>query len=317
MAANVQTPPPQSRLTPPPDREHVDTPKIRVLGNAQDGGFPHAACSCPNCSAARTDPARREYVSSLALILPSRTVLVDATPDIREQLDTLRDVGAHGAGAPEGRVDRQPVDGVLLTHAHIGHYLGLAFFGFEAVHTKNLPVYATPKMATFLSRNAPWEQLVHTNNIALNPIKPGERFALGDDVFVTPLLVPHRDEYADTVAFVFEGSRTRVLYIPDTDPWARWSTAPESVFAGIDVALVDGTFFSGDELPGRDLSKIGHPLITDSMNRLGASVESGALEVLFIHLNHSNPLHDPTSLAHQQVLDAGFAVAHRGLEIPL
>ncbi|MGB1275119.1 MAG: MBL fold metallo-hydrolase [Nannocystaceae bacterium] len=287
------------------------------MGNAQDGGLPHAACSCPNCSAARDDRTRRDYVSSLALILPSRTLLIDATPDIREQLELLRDVGARGQGAVQGRVDRHPVDGVLLTHAHIGHYLGLAFFGFEAVHTKELQVYATPKMSSFLAANAPWEQLVRTKNLALHPMDPGERLSVGDGVFVTPIVVPHRDEYADTVAFVIEGPRNRVLFIPDTDPWARWSTPPEDLFADVDVALVDGTFYSGDELPGRDLSKIGHPLIRDSMTLLGPRVESAELEVLFIHLNHSNPAHDPASEAHRQIVDAGFSVARHGLEIPL
>lgn len=293
--------------------------RVRVLGIAQDGGIPHAACTCPRCQAARELPSRREYVASLGLVLPSRTLLVDATPDLRAQLDMLADVGARGQGAARGGVDRHPVDGVLLTHAHIGHYLGLAFFGFEAIHTSRLTVHASPAMGAFLTKHAPWAQLVALENLALAPIAAGERVALGDDVYVTALSVPHRDEYADTLAYRIEGPRARVLYLPDCDPWARWpaDNDPRALFDAVDVALVDGSFYSGDELPGRDLAKIGHPLMTETMELLASRVASGRLRVRFVHLNHSNPALDPASPARRELESRGFAVARTGEELPL
>ena len=109
--------------------------------------------------------------------------LIDATPDIREQLDALRDVRP----GPGDRVDRAPLDGVLLTHAHLGHYTGLSFFGFEAVHTHDLPVYCSPSMAGYLRDNGPWSQLVELENIELREVQQEEPFALGDDVFVTAI----------------------------------------------------------------------------------------------------------------------------------
>ena len=299
----------------------VEGPRLRILGTAQDGGLPHAACSCVRCNAARNDPQRARSVASLALVLPApgdeepEIFLVDATPDLRRQLHALEDLRA----GPGDRVDRRPVDGVLLTHAHIGHYLGLAFFGFEAVSTRDLPVWATPRMAGFLRGHGPWSQLVTKGNITLREVPPGEAFFLGrgEELTVTPLAVPHRDEFSDTVAFRIEGPRATALYVPDTDTWETWSPSLESALEGVDVALLDATFYSMDELPGRDITQVRHPLMTATMDRLQSRVDAGALRVLFTHLNHTNPSLDPESPAAAEIHRRGFAVARDGQEIPL
>lgn len=303
-----------------PAAESVRGPYLRVLGTAQDGGFPHAACDHDLCRRARESPALRRYVSSLGLVLPGaadaadRVYLIDATPDLRAQLDLLRDVRR----PPTDRVDRAPVDGVFLTHAHLGHYLGLAFFGFEAVHTRELPVWTTPRMAGYLRDNGPWSQLVAFGNIALKPHAPGSRVDLGG-VTVESLAVPHRDELSDTVAYLVHGPNRTVLYVPDTDAWDAWSPSLEAVLdrEQVDIALLDATFYSLAELPGRDLSSVPHPLITQSMDRLAGRVEAGKLEVYFTHLNHSNPAIDPESEAARAVRARGFAVLADGQEIGL
>ncbi len=290
-------------------------PFVRVLGTAQDGGLPHAACTCDRCEAARLDPARRRHVAGLALVLPAsgRVFLIDATPDVREQLDLLADV----RDPPAGRVDRAPVDGVFLTHAHVGHYLGLAFFGFEAVHTRGLPVWATPPMASFLRENGPWDGLVERGNVEVAELAPGAPVELGEGVSVTALAVPHRREYTDTVGFLVAGPRARVLYVPDTDGWEDWRPPLPEVLAGVDVALLDGSFYSLEELPGRDVASIGHPLMTETMDLLADPVAAGRIRVLFTHLNHSNPALDPRSDARREIERRGFAVAAEGEEIPL
>jgi pyrroloquinoline quinone biosynthesis protein B len=289
-------------------------PFVRVLGSVQDGGLPHAACDCPRCAAARQDPSRLRRIASLAIRLPESDAvyLVDATPDIREQLHDVRDL----RGRPDG-FDRSPVEGVFLTHAHIGHYLGLAFFGFEAVHTRDLPVYCMPRMAELLRRNAPWEQLVTLGNVRLEPLAAGTPVALGDGVEVTALFVPHRDEYSETVGLMVEGPRRRLLYVPDTDGWPAWSPPLTEVLEGVDIAILDGTFYSADELPGRDVSSIGHPLITRTMDLLGAAVETGDLEVWFTHLNHSNPALEPDSEATRAIAERGFGVVGENQDFPI
>jgi len=206
---------------------------------------------------------------------------------------------------------------VLLTHAHIGHYVGLAFFGFEAVHTQGLPVHCSAGMARFLRRNGPWSQLVEMGNVTLLELRPDRPIELGDSVTATAWSVPHRDEFADTVGFLLRGPTRSVLYVPDTDSWEAWDPPFESRLSGIDVAILDGTFFSTDELPGRAVGDIGHPLIQASMDRLQPLVARGALDVYFTHLNHSNPALDPASPEREEIERRGFHVLNEGQVFPL
>lgn len=290
-------------------------PHVRVLGIAQDGGLPHTACRCPRCEAAREDPSRASGVASLGVVAPKagHVYLVDATPDITAQLSLLDDA----RDAKPGGVDRAPIDGVFLTHAHVGHYLGLAHFGFEAVSTKDVPVWASASMGAFLRDNAPWDQLVKQQNITLRLAKPDVAIALDDGVQVTPIEVPHRAEYTDTLGYIIAGPNRRILYIPDCSPWHAWKTPVLPHFDAVDVALIDATFYSGDELPGRDLTKIGHPLMVDTMDLLQSRVDAKKLEVWFIHLNHSNPALEPGSEARATLERRGFHVARAGLDLPL
>ena len=308
--------------------------RLRVLGTVQDGGLPHAGCACDRCEMARRDSRCRRWISSLALLLPDgdgheQVFLIDVSPDIREQLDMLRDVPR----SPENAV-RGGLDGVFLTHAHIGHYLGLAFFGFEAMNTKGLPVYSTPRMAEFLKANGPWSQLVRLNNIDLRELAPGNAVSLpfaGDRerVSVKPIRVPHREEYSDAVGYVIRRERTldraaaagahTVFYVPDTEPWRTWEPSLVETIdrESVDLILVDGTFYSNAELPGRSVASIGHPLMTDSMELLEPLVRARRLEVYFTHLNHSNPVLEPGGAEAREVGVRGFQVAKEGMEIRL
>lgn len=309
------------QATADPEAAPLDGPTVIALGTVQDGGLPHAGCTCERCEAARRDPARRRAVASLGLVIPRgdgqppAVYLVDATPDVGSQLHRLlpyRD-------APAGRVDRTPIDGVLLTHAHIGHYLGLAQFGFEVMHASGVAAYCTPRMAAFLRANGPWSQLVAKQELELRETAPGETVELAGGVSFTPLSVPHRDEFSDTVAYLLRGPRRTLLYVPDTDSWDAWATPLPQVLAakGVDVLLPDATFFSLDELPGRDIGSIGHPLMTQTLELLGGEVAAGRLEVYFTHLNHSNPALDPASPARRRIEEAGFGVLREGQRFPL
>jgi pyrroloquinoline quinone biosynthesis protein B len=164
--------------------------RVVVLGTAQDGGMPQTGCEHAACAAARKDPRLARRVASLAVVAGGRTFLVDATPDLPAQIQEVHTFRPF----PEGKTDRAPFDGVLLTHAHIGHYLGLAHFGFESLNTKDLPVHVSPRMAEYLRTNGPWSQLVRLGNIKLNEIKLGEWFPLTEGVSVKAFAVPHRDQ---------------------------------------------------------------------------------------------------------------------------
>jgi len=249
-----------------------------LLGNAQDAGLPQAGCGCENCAAAWRDPSRRKYVSALGLLDADsgQWFLIDATPDFREQFHHMQTM----AGAAR-------FAGVLITHAHIGHYTGLIHLGYEAMAARAAPLYGTQRLNEFLRTHAPWRQLIEYNSLDPHELKPDTWFPLTPSLSVKPLLVPHRDEWSDTVGFVLRGPNRQLLYLPDIDGWEGWTHPVRETVSGLDAALLDGSFFSADELAGRDVSKIGHPLVKDTVARL----RGVATDVRFIHLNHSNPLH--------------------------
>src|SRR5262245_33212145 len=288
------------------------TPRVVVLGTVQDGGMPQTGCDCSNCSLARKNPKFARHVARLAIHVPKtgHVYLVDATPDLPAQIEEIHTFRPH----PAGKVDRAPVDGVLLTHAHIGHYLGLAHLGFESLNTKEIPVWASPRMAEYLRTNGPWSQLVRLGNIVLREFQPGKPFELEEGITVEPFQVPHRDEYSDTMAFLIRGPNRTLLYVPDTDTWKTWTRPLPELLAAekVDLALLDATFYSPDELPDRDVSKIKHPLITQSMDLLEPLVKTGKIKIYFTHMNHSNPALDGEGAARKAIEARGFRVLDEG-----
>jgi pyrroloquinoline quinone biosynthesis protein B len=287
-----------------------EAPFIIVLGVAQDAGYPQASCYKPHCMRAWDNPELRRLASSLAVIDPTgtRKYLFDATPDMPEQLFRLHQV----APDPQFRLD-----GVFLTHGHIGHYTGLMHFGFEVIGSKNVPVYAMPRMRDYLSSNGPWDQLLAYGNIRLVDLADGTTVRLSERLAVTPMLVPHRDEYTETVGFRIEGPNKSALFIPDIDKWRHWSTNIRDLVRSVDYALLDGSFFADGEQPDRDMSKIMHPYVAESMSLFADLSDEEKSRVIFTHLNHTNPLLVEGSAEQQEVESRGFRVAHPGMKLPL
>jgi len=170
-----------------------------------------------------------------------------------------------------------------------------------------------PRMADFLKTNGPWSQLVRFKNIEIKPLAPDCATQLNERISITPFLVPHRQEYSEVAGFIIKGPNRSVLFIPDIDRWEDLDAQGvriESLNAKVDVAYLDGTFYNENELPGRDMSKIPHPMITKSMERFKALPPEEKKKVRFIHLNHPNPAVDPSSAARQTIEDCGFKVAN-------
>jgi pyrroloquinoline quinone biosynthesis protein B len=282
-------------------------PFLIVLGIAQDGGVPQAGSfRAPGWS----DPARRRRVSCLGIVDPStgERWMIDATPDFREQLTMLHSV------APAGEASL-PLSGIILTHAHMGHYTGLMFLGHESMGAKNVPVYAMPRMAAFLESSGPWSQLVRLKNIELRPLEPGAPVKLNARLTITPIPVPHRQEYSEVVGFRIDGPQRSALFIPDIDSWDLLDAQGvriEELIAGVDVAYLDGTFYANGEIPGRDMTGFPHPFITTSMERFASLPDSERAKVRFIHLNHTNPALWADTEARRAIEQAGFAIAEEG-----
>jgi len=278
-------------------------PQVVVLGIAQDGGYPQAGCRKDCCKSVWSDPDRRRHVSCLAIVDPKtkQRWIIDATPDFREQLRMLDESSA---------VTTQPgIDGILLTHAHIGHYAGLVHLGREVMGTKAVPVYAMPRMRDFLENNGPWDQLIQLNNIDLRPAEDGVPIQLNDRITVTPFLVPHRDEYTETAGYRIEGPTRSVIYISDIDKWDRWDTSIIEMLSGVSAAYLDATFYMEGEIPGRSMADIPHPFIEESMALFDSLPDAEKAKVRFIHFNHTNPVLDPESDARRRIEAAGYRAA--------
>jgi pyrroloquinoline quinone biosynthesis protein B len=283
-------------------------PRVRalVLGIAQDGGVPHIGCRQDLCVAARRDPARRQRVASIGLVDGDQRFLIDATPDLPSQIESLW----QGEEPPDRR---RPLSGILLTHAHVGHYVGLVSLGREALGADRVPVYATPRMARFLRENAPWSELVARGHVELRELSPGRELDLTPRLHVTPVLVPHRDELSDTVGFVVRGPERRLLYVPDIDKWPRWDRRLADEVRAVDAALLDGTFLDAAEIPGRSQEDIPHPLVGETAALLPADLRA---RVRLIHLNHTNRLLWTKDALGEPAL-RGLTVARDGEDLPL
>ena len=100
-----------------------------------------------------------------------------------------------------------------------------------------------------------------------------------------------------------------LLYLPDVDKWERMSTPIETLLGLVDYAFIDGTFFTEQELPGRNMDDIPHPSIQESLQRFSTLPTAERHKIHFIHFNHTNPVLQPNSRATAQILDAGMHVA--------
>ena len=206
--------------------------------------------------------------------------LIDATPDLREQYspELIRQ-------ALPALAKKNLFDGVFLTHAHMGHYTGLMYLGKESISTTRVPVYCSREMGVFLKQNASWSLLVSNSNIELHPVQPDEEIKLGN-VTVTPIQVPHRKEFTDTYGYIIHGKTRGLLFIPDIDSWEPVRDTLIRLLQNTDLALMDGTFYSGTELPGRDIRLVPHPTIQNSISFFQSFPKYRAA-IYFTHLNHT------------------------------
>lgn len=287
----------------------INAPYLYILGVAQDAGYPQAGCYEPHCMPAWKDQSLQRSATSLALIDPksNNKYLFEATPNLPEQLYRLEE---------EAPSDQFSLSGIFLTHAHIGHYAGLMFLGKEAMNAANIPVYAMPRMYHFLETNGPWSQLVTSKNIKLEALQDGRPEIL-TDITVTPFLVPHRDEYSETVGYRIKGPHKTALFIPDINKWAEWRANLAEAILTVDYALIDATFFADGELPGRDMSKIPHPFVVETMQLLGQLPIEQRNKIWFIHMNHTNPLLDFNNKESELIRSNGFNIANEYIRLYL
>ena len=151
----------------------------------------------------------------------------------------------------------------------------------------------------------------------LHPLQNEQAIQLTSDLSIKPVLVPHRDEFSETVGYIINGPKKKALFIPDIDKWEKWKTNIINVIAGVDYAFVDATFYDGEELNNRNMTEIPHPFVVESMALFKDLPISEKNKIYFIHFNHTNPLLNPNSRQSKLVMQNGFHIARMNLVVTL
>ena len=282
-------------------------PTVTLLGTAQDGGRPQPGCQRPCC--ADLGAADVRHPVSLGITDEhGQGHLIEATRAMGEQLKMW--------GHP-------PLQSVLLTHAHFGHVDGLGLFGRETLNARGLNLYASSSMLSLIDNTPQWALMMEQGVFTPFAVSTGSEHALSERVTVVPVVVPHRAELSDMHAFIVRGPNRSMLFLPDHDRWQEtldhhgapsirsWLTTLK-----VDIALIDGTFWSADELSSRTQHEVPHPPVSETLERLGPRTE-GDPEIVFIHMNHTNPIHRPDSDEHGQVTALGWSVGEQGMTFTL
>ena len=279
--------------------------RAMILGIAQDGGVPHPGCYCDTCQF-YWDNQIVLSPSSLAIIDEKQLHLFDVTRNLDRQ---LRKVG------------NKNVTDIWLTHGHIGHIDGIGLFGKEVMNLKNVRLHASELMIKLIENTPKWNKLIEDKILIPIQFNSNESMQISENLKITPIRVPHRDELTDTHAFMINGPQKSLLYLPDHDTWEETlnMVQQDSViewfdFLGIEIVLMDGTFWSKNELSRQD--DVPHPPVLESLERLG-NVKGKELEVFFIHFNHTNPLLIPKSNEIKKLLDSGCKIPIEGQQFLL
>ena len=280
---------------------------ITVLGNVQDAGYPHIGCE-KFCCNENFNSATVNFVTSLGIndLVDNKFFLLEATPDISMQLKFLKN--NHSSSTI--------IDGVFITHAHIGHYTGLMYFGREALGAYKVPIYVMPKMKLFLESNSPWDQLIDLNNIQLSEIFHNKNITISNNLEIVPFTVPHRDEFSETVGYKIIGPNKSALFIPDINKWNLWYKDIVEEVKDVDYAFLDATFFKDGEV-NRSMDEIPHPFIVETLSLFKNESKEVKNKIHFIHFNHTN-----ISLQHKNpVIDSiaklGYNFARFGDQLSL
>ncbi len=282
------------------NNQELTTPFIAILGIAQDAGYPQMGCTKTCCSQAWANPVLKKYITSFALVDPANKKwwLFEATPDMKEQLQQFNKLTNNQFGfLPSG---------IFITHGHIGHYAGLIQLGREVMSTKELPVYVMPKMKSYLTNNGPWSQLVSLSNISLIDLTADLSISISNNFSIKPFLVPHRDEFTETIGFEINTNKHKTIFIPDIDKWSKFNKSITDMVKQCNMALLDATFYKNGELPGRPMSEVPHPFVEESMQLFSGLSNANKGKIRFIHFNHTNPLLIENSIESKTVKNNGF-----------
>jgi pyrroloquinoline quinone biosynthesis protein B len=312
--------------------------RVKVLGSAAGGGFPQWNCTCCNCSRARTGALKGRPRTQTQVALspdPDSQIwfLVSASPDLRTQI--LSTAELRPCDTPPAR---SPIAGVFLPSADVDSVMGLlhlrefqSFFVFSTSAVQRI-LKKENRIFGVLERADPpvqWQLLSSKGRLGCHLSEsPGDAPAFICATIPLGGLYPDyvsedlgRTLSADeaTIGLIFEGQgKSLFMAASISGRNAEWTKAA----ASSDLVLIDGTFWSDDELiqtgrTGKTAREIGHLPLSGVDGLLEQFPKSAKGRKVLIHMNNTNPILDEDSPEHRQVLEAGFEIAYDGMEFEL
>jgi pyrroloquinoline quinone biosynthesis protein B len=310
--------------------------RVKILGSSAGGGFPQWNCNCRNCSGLRrgTLKGRPRTQTQVAFSPDSRVwFLLGASPDLRHQV-----LASTEFTPPENDSSPSPIGGVFLQSADVDSVMGLlhlrefqSFFVFATSGVQRV-LQKENRIFRVLERSDPpvkWQTLsskgrlgCHLSEDSSMPpeficttISLGGSYPdyVGEETLRT--LCPEEA----VVGFVMEQGPKRFFFAPSfSGSSGAWRSAAETS----NITLIDGTFWSDDELSKTGRSKksareIGHLPLSGPGGLLEQFPATAKGRRILIHINNTNPILDEDSSEHRTVREAGFEIAYDGMEFEL
>jgi len=309
---------------------------IKILGSAAGGGFPQWNCGCRNCSGLRSGTLNAAARTQTQLAFsPDGQVwfLLGASPDLRSQI-----VATPQLMPSPGESCSSPIGGVFLTSAEVDSVMGL-------LHLREFQtffIFATSAIQRVLKSENRIFDVLHRADppVQWQTLSPGARLAcrFGEDPSAPPTFicapVALGGDYPDFVGAELRRSlpsQDAVLALRFEQAGKSFCFAPSlpensgeglKVAASSNIAFLDGTFWSDDELmqTGRShktARKMGHLPLSGRDGLLAQFPSGSECRKILVHINNTNPILDENSDEHRVTRDAGFEIAYDGTEFTL
>jgi len=315
---------------------------VKILGSAAGGAFPQWNCGCANCSAVRSGNFHGKARSQTQVAISHNGAgwfLLGASPDLRMQIE--RNAFLH----PSNGARNSPIRGVVLASADLDHVLGLLLLR----ELQPFTVYSTASVMRILrGGNSMFGMLNRVpDQVSWKVISPGSSFELMDGNQATGPrcdVVALSDRYpayaigatsqntkidastddlleseASIGVFVASSSGKSLAFLPAV---SRFDDEVVQRLGAVDVVMIDGTFWSDDELirvhgSGKTARDMGHCPVGSSGGTLEQLRTLSRPRKIFIHINNTNPMLNAESPEHRAVLEAGWEIAEDGWQLEL
>ncbi|MGA8429210.1 MAG: pyrroloquinoline quinone biosynthesis protein PqqB [Candidatus Sulfotelmatobacter sp.] len=321
--------------------------RIKILGSAAGGAFPQWNCACPNCRSLRagTFQGKARSQTQVAISADNHSwFLLGASPDLRSQIESTPEL------QPQNGIRQSPIAGAVLANADIDHVLGLLLLR----ELQPLRIHATASIRRILREdNSMFAMLQRlTNQASWTDFAPGETFPLKDSSekdfglrFRALSLAQHFPAYVSTdrqqslraeessLGFIIDSPANvgRTLLSADASAAMRLAYMPAvpkltdellQEFDNVDLLLLDGTFWSDDELiriqgSGQTARQMGHVPVSGPEGTLVRLAHLRRPRKIYLHINNTNPMLNEAGPEYSQVRDAGWEIAEDGWQFDL